>query len=252
MPHDLPLGTTDRTIALDARTMSERSVEVGMHELGESLAASVVAVQDELARYAGPLGRHVLDEVCLTLPVDVRVDSFGQLVVRTRDPGRPGGDVTLRLRPKDGPPIPVPAPVDLSQMSSLTFAEVEALNEHRIFSVEDLMRVGRNPSGQAALRKIRRAASSGSFDAVFDEAELLTLPLLPRAVSELMPSVGIRSCRELSAADPKGLAVKLTERIGQEVTPEDVSSWQRELGDVGRIPLPKHRAKDEPDSVLAK
>ncbi len=237
---DLPTSTTIELDDPDARMRGgrEERVEVVMHELGESLAASLAGIQDELARYSASSGRHVVDELSLSIPVDIRVDSLGQLVVTAREPGRPGGEISLRLRPDDVPTRPLLAPVDLTKLVSLTTHEVEVLNGYRIFSVEDLVRVGRNPSGRAALRK---AGLAENLEALLSEAEFLSLPTMPRRVLELMATLGIHSCADFVAADPEVIAAALTKGLGQEITPEDVSFWQREVEELGRIPVPKPR-----------
>lgn len=245
----LPLNTAIELDQPEGRKggAPEGRVEVVMHEIGESLAASLAGIQDELARYSASSGRHVVDELSLSVPVDMRVDALGQLVVTAREPGSPGGEISLRLRPDDVPTRPLLAVVDLTMLGSLTEEEVESLNGYRIFSVEDLMRVARNPSGRAALRTIGLAKN---LDPVLSEAELLTLPFVPRRVLELMASLGIRSCADFVAADPEEVARPLTKGLGQEITPEDVSFWQGEVEELGRIPLPKLRPphSDQPDT----
>ncbi|HEV2755130.1 MAG TPA: hypothetical protein VG318_05060 [Actinomycetota bacterium] len=236
--HDPSTSTTVELDESEARKRygHEERVEVVMHELGESLAASLAGIQDELARYSASSGRHVVDELSLSIPVDVRVDPLGQLVVTAREPGQAGGKITLRLRPDDVPTRPLLAPVDLAKLGSLMAGDVEVLNEYRIFSVEDLLRVGRNPSGRHALRKI---ALADTLDAVLDEADLLTLPTVPRRVLELMTSLGIHSSAEFVAADAEVVAAALTKQLGQEISPEEISSWQQEVEELGGIRLPK-------------
>src|SRR5258708_13769529 len=55
--------------------------EIPLHALGESVAASALAAQRGIARQQcdGPV--YVLDELELALPVRVRIDPFGQVIV---------------------------------------------------------------------------------------------------------------------------------------------------------------------------
>src|ERR1700755_1674564 len=54
-------------------TLLQPSAEVAIHELGESLAATVASVQGEMARYNTALGTYVLDEIDISIPVMLRV-----------------------------------------------------------------------------------------------------------------------------------------------------------------------------------
>src|SRR4051812_44105590 len=77
------------------------SAEVAIHELGESLAATVASVQGEMARYNTALGTYVLDEIDISIPVMLRVTKLGQIMARVTDSQTPDsavGQIRLRLK----------------------------------------------------------------------------------------------------------------------------------------------------------
>src|SRR4051794_35808076 len=69
--------------------VTPRSEEVAIHELGESLAATVASVQGEMARYNTALGTYVLDEIDISIPVMLRVTKLGQVMARVTDSQTP-------------------------------------------------------------------------------------------------------------------------------------------------------------------
>src|SRR5205085_9892360 len=76
------------------------SAEVAIHELGESLAATIASVQGELARYNTALGTYVLDEIDVSIPVMLRVTKLGQVLARVTDTQTPDSAVgPIRLPP---------------------------------------------------------------------------------------------------------------------------------------------------------
>ena len=82
------------------------SQEVGLHELGESIAGTVDRVQTELSRYPTTMGAYVLDEIDLQMPVEMRVDEMAQVrtkVVDATTPDKNVGQLRMKVRPCSAP-----------------------------------------------------------------------------------------------------------------------------------------------------
>lgn len=218
------------------------STEVALHELGESVAATVTSVQKELDRHPSPLGTYLLEDVDLNIPLLMRVDSLGQVrasVVVSDAPPASIGQMRMRLRPAVGvPPPPPPALVDepLGTLGDVLSAQAIAkLEQERIFSVNDLMRVASTASGRTALEKLGLGAE---LNAVFDRAAVLALPVVTAPVAEALFEMGVEKPADLVGVDPAQLAAILSTKLEQTVTLEDVKVWQDGARVVSSVPLP--------------
>src|SRR5919206_4012905 len=184
------------------------SAEVAIHELGESLAATVASVQGEMARYNTALGTYVLDEIDISIPVMLRVTALGQVMARVTDTQMPDsavGQIRLRLKPSTGA-APVPTPSGASQpLSAIELISREALARlegDRIFSVGDLLRVAATAAGRDALA---REVFDFMLQPVLDRAALMSLPL-PSGMSTLLVKLGVSSPEQFVKSDPTWLA----------------------------------------------
>ena len=204
------------------------STEVAIHELGESLAATVASVQGEMARYNTALGAYVLDEIDISIPVMLRVTKLGQVLARVTDTQAPDsavGQIRLRLKPSTGA-APVPTPSGASQpLNTIELISREALARlegDRIFSVGDLLRVAATAAGRDALA---REVFDFMLQPVLDRAALMSLPL-PSGVSTLLVKLGLNSPEQFVKSDPTSLADSIRSFAGLPVQPADVSQWQ--------------------------
>lgn len=213
--------------------------EVVLHELGVALAATLATVQRELQRYPGAAGVQVVDEFDVTLPVAVRTDDLGQVLATVTSRAAAGealGSIRLRTRPQAGPvPRPVLAPQPVDVLPQLEPEEVEELRLRRVFTVDDLQRVS---STRPGLESLSRIVPSERLRKAVEQSELLSLGNLPPVVAEELVRAEVAGPKELLERDPTALAKTLSTRLGEEVTADDITSWQSELRDLLRIELP--------------
>ena len=204
------------------------SAEVAIHELGESLAATVASVQGEMARYNTALGTYVLDEIDISIPVMLRVTKLGQVMARVTDSQTPDsavGQIRLRLKPSAGPaPIPTPngAAQPLHTIDLITREALARLAEERIFSVGDLLRVASTAAGREALA---REVFGYDLQGVLDRAALVSLPL-PAGVAALLLKLGVNSPEQFLKSDPAQLADTMRGYAAIPVHESDISQWQ--------------------------
>jgi hypothetical protein len=191
------------------------SAEVAIHELGESLAATVASVQGEMARYNTALGAYVLDEVDVSIPVLLRVTKLGQVLARVTDSQAPDaavGQIRLRLKPSAGA-APVPTPPGAAQPLALI----------------DLI------SREALAREVFGFDLQG----VLDRAALVALPL-PEGVGVLLIKLNVISPEQFVKSDPAQLADAITRLAGANVKASDVTQWQEaSAAYMGALPLYK-------------
>jgi hypothetical protein len=202
------------------------STEVVLHELGESIAAAVGKIQQELARYTNALGSYVMDEMEVSIPIRMRVDDLGQTLVAVDQAGQNGSSLRLRLKPV--PPVIQAQPASTTQpleSLGLTADQVAKLKEHRVFSVDDLQRVARNVAGQEALAKV----TPGQLAAALDKAQLLSLPMLPPAIATALVRSGIATPADFVKQEPVALAKKLSDELKVAITADDVKKWQSQV-----------------------
>lgn len=204
------------------------SAEVALHELGESLAATVASVQGEMARYNTALGTYVLDEIDISIPVMLRVTKLGQVMARVTDSQAPDsavGQIRLRLKPSTGAaPVPTPngAAEPLHTIDLITREALARLAGERIFSVGDLLRVAATAAGREALA---REVFGYDLRGVLERAALVSLPL-PAGVSTLLLKLGITSPEQFVKSDPAQLSDTVRGYAGLAVSAADISQWQ--------------------------
>jgi hypothetical protein len=200
---------------------------VVLHELGESIAAAVGKIQQELSRYTSALGSYVMDEMEVTIPVRMRVDDLGQTLVNVDQGGQNGSSLRLRLKPV--PPVIQAQPASTTQpLDSLGLSadQVAKLKEHRVFSVDDLQRVARNVAGQEALQKV---TPGQTLAPALDKAQLLSLPMLPPAIATALVRWGIATPADFVKQDPTTLAKRLSDELKVAITADDVKKWQGQV-----------------------
>jgi hypothetical protein len=204
------------------------SAEVAIHELGESLAATVASVQGEMARYNTALGTYVLDEIDISIPVMLRVTKLGQVMARVTDSQTPDsavGQIRLRLKPSSGAaPVPTPngAAQPLHTIDLISREALARLAEERVFSAGDLLRVASTAAGREALA---REVFGYELRGVLDRAALVSLPL-PAGVSTLLLKLGVTSPEQFVKSDPAQLADTMRGYADLPVHASDISQWQ--------------------------
>lgn len=209
-------------------TVIPPSAEVALHELGESLAATVASVQGEMARYNTALGAYVLDEIDISIPVMLRVTKLGQVLARVTDTQTPDsavGQIRLRLKPSSGAsPVPTTngAAQPLSTIDLISPEALERLEGDRIFSVGDLLRVASTAAGREALA---REVFGYDLRGVLDRAALMSLPL-PAGVSMLLLKLDIYSPEQFLKSDAAQLADLMRVYARMTVQAADVAQWQ--------------------------
>jgi hypothetical protein len=209
-------------------TVIPPSAEVAIHELGESLAATVASVQGEMARYNTALGTYVLDEIDISIPVMLRVTTLGQVLARVTDKQTPDsavGQIRLRLKPSAGAaPVPTPngASQPLNEIDLISREALARLEGDRIFSVGDLLRVASTAAGREALS---REVFGYDLRGVLDRAALMSLPL-PAGVSTLLLKLNIYSPEQFLKSDATQLADAMRGYAGLPVQAADVTQWQ--------------------------
>ena len=204
------------------------SAEVAIHELGESLAATVASVQGEMARYNTALGAYVLDEIDVSIPVLLRVTKLGQVLARVTDSQTPDaavGQIRLRLKPSAGAaPVPTPsgAAQPLALIDLISRDALARLAEERVYSVGDLLRLASTAAGREALA---REVFGSDLQGVLDRAALIALPL-PEGVGVLLLKLNVLSPEQFVKSDPAQLADAMARLAGVNVKASDVTQWQ--------------------------
>jgi hypothetical protein len=214
---------------VDAPLALPESTEVGLSELGESLALAARGMQQELVRYPETLGAFVLDDLELNIPVRMRVNELGQVmatVMQVEQPGAVLGHVRMRLRPAPGATSPLSAPacdLPLERLGSLEPEVLQKLRAQRVFSVGEFMRVAQSPGGRAALEKL---GLGHSLRTALSQAALLSLPAVPAGVGEKLLELGVRSPGDFADMEPARVARQLSASLRQPITSKMVKSWQ--------------------------
>lgn len=250
---DLAPGRHDVTLPIDATALPDHEVpgtgtpssstEVRIDELGEALAAALATAQRELARYPSALGAFVVEETDVTIPVRMRVDDLGQ-VMATVVPDATAADVgTVRMKIRSvlgaSEPPPVVADQPLERLASLDVDTRAQLRAHRIFTVDDLARVGRNAAGREALGQI---VDGPALDEALRAAGILRTPGIPAPVAEALVDARVGGVDAFVERDPAQLAEELGRRLPDAITADHVMAWQEEVRRVLRVPLPDARA----------
>ena len=222
-------GEIETTIEVERAGEVVPTAEVGLHELGESIAVAVTSVQRELARYPNALGAFVVDDLNVDVPLRLRVDSLGQVLASIVEGDSAGAArMQFRVRPVLGaaqaPPAYAAQP--LSALHVLPRETIARLEVHRIFSVDDLLRVARNAAGRAALERLDLGIE---LDGLLERAAVLALPVLPPRVAEALVEVGVESPTAFVRASPRKLARPLSKQLGERIRVDDVARWQEEV-----------------------
>jgi hypothetical protein len=220
------------------------AAEVGLHELGGSLADTVATVQEELARYSSTLGAFLLDEIALDIPVSFRVDSLGQLmttVSSTEKAGALTGMVHLKVRPVLGashPRPPVRSNVPLTSLSMFAPETIAYLNSRRIFTVDDLVRIASIVSSRQSLIQgdSTRKLTETTLNLALARAGLLRLPTVPLSATEILFSINVDSIDAFLASDPMELG-NVLQQMGLPISPEEIYSWQTQTRELLGLPL---------------
>jgi hypothetical protein len=238
------IGTTVLEIA--APTAS--SQEVGLHELGESIATTVDRVQTELTRYPTTMGAYVLDEIALDMPVEMRVDELGQVrtkVVDATTPEKNVGQVRMTVRPVLGARHAAADVSDqpLSVLAELTPQAVATLEAHRVYSVEDLARAASSGAGRAALSSLGLGVE---LEGLLAKVSLLAFSPLPRAVREALLRIGVTSLPAFAKRDATTLAAELSTALEQIFTGQDVTAWQATVREALAVPRPSDETGGAP------
>jgi hypothetical protein len=209
------------------------SAEVNLHELGQTIAVAVGEVQRELAHYPAALGAFEPD-VEIEIPMQMRVDSLGQLLVTVVADAQatPGvGRLRLAVRPQPHasrllPTVESVQPLaTLHKLELLTDEAVAQLKARRIFTANDLLRVGRSGAGRAGLE----ALAVGDLSAILQTAQLFVLPFITEELAIALYQEDVRSIPDFVAQDPKTLAERLAKRLGKPVDARMIAYWQRKL-----------------------
>lgn len=235
----------EKKIELPTLQTPLKSTEIALHELGEGLAISIATVQNELARYPNELGSYVLDEVEITIPARLRVDKIGQLRVCTVNDAQDNQGLTkihLRVRPVLGTTQSVPLSADkpLSALGDvLPSNAIKQLEELRVFSVEDFLRITRNTAGQSAVQKM---LPDIKLNSVIDRATLFTLPDVTPSLAITLVQIGITSPMDLVTRDSKSLTEEINKqlegRLDTMLTQEDVLNFQSSIRQLTKLRLP--------------
>jgi hypothetical protein len=242
-----PEGVATAVVEIPAPTPPDSSQEVGLHEIGESVASTVDRVQTELARYPNSMGAYLLDEIDLRVPVEMRVDELGQVRTKVVDAanatGPQVGELRLRIRPVLGATqrtVDVPDQ-PLSVLKELSPATIAKLEGQRIYSVENLARVATTGAGRAALEALDLGVD---LTALLEKAGLLAFPGLPRAVREALVALHIASLKEFARYTERvALATGLSSALGQEISEDDIVAWQKNVEAALTVPRPSVEAK---------
>ena len=196
--------------------------EMPLHAMGESVAASALAAQRGIARQQcdGPV--YILDELELALPVRVRIDPFGQVIVSVADPTPyiPFAGGQLRLHVRLGTPGEAPEATSAQPLAEIGLSpeDVAAFERQHVFTVDDLLRIGRDAAGVRAMEQLGAHMPVWSL---LGRAMLLSLGA-PRILFDL----DICTPERLLAADAVELAARLSEKSGTPWLVERVREWQ--------------------------
>jgi hypothetical protein len=199
------------------------SPEVPLHALGDSVASSAVAVQRDLGGYRTEGGGFVLDELDLIMPVRVRVDPLGQVLASVLPLSTTGaapaasGQLRLRVRFSNADATPVTTSGQSVHDLGLSATDVALLERLQLFSVDDVLRIGRNSFGRQAFDRIGTALPPAHIVA---RAEIVAAGA-PRELFRV-----VETPEKLLAADATALAARVQTLTRTAIAAEDVKRWQ--------------------------
>lgn len=216
------------------------NTEVTLSELGQNVALSLVRVQRGLAAYANDSGTYILDEANLEIPLKLRVDNMGQILVTVVDPSGSDNSVgrlrlSIRPAPKDRKPTPPIPNLPLTDLGVLSKEVITYLESRRIFSVGDFLRLADSAPGRSVLAKTDLGVE---LENILGRAAVLTLPIIPETVKKAFLRFGIKVPADFLQANPQRLAKSLSHYLKQPIQPEDIEIWQRGVGEHINLPLP--------------
>ena len=196
--------------------------ELPLHTLGQSIAQSAMAVQRELGRCnRGMDSGFVVDELDLTVPVRLRLDPFGQVLAAIQDP-QPllpgGGQMRIRLRFANAAEMPTVSCDQNIRDLGLPPDDCAKLEKSHLFTIDDLLRIGRTVLGIGALERL---GISKTPSKLLGRALLLALEC-PGALFDC----GIETLEQLLAANAATLAAQLSAKSNRTYSAEDVLAWQ--------------------------
>ena len=228
MRRDIPL---DREADATAPRQAEQ-MEVAVHELADGLAQALVSAQRELDRYGSPLGAYLLEELDFTVPVRMRLDSLGQVMTTLVDQpvkDAPMAQLRLRVRAAMGTESPpdVTSPQGLEELGIFDAAALKTLSSHRVFSVDDLLRVARSAAGRNALSQVDLGKP---LKEILDQLSVAALPVIAPFVRRTLVQAGVKSTSDLMAREPGALAKLVSKVTGRTITESEVMGWQKEAG----------------------
>lgn len=242
---NVPAGYNSFVLTIDVpqeNSNSADNLEVGIHELGESIAASLASIQQELNRYPNTMGAFLLDEVDLEIPVSLRVDCLGQVKAKVQEKVEEGsssvGRLHLKVKPVLGaeqPPVPM-SDQSLEDLKVLSPEEIQLLKKQRIFSVNDLLRVSRNVGGRLALEKLGLKKKEEELK---KRGAFLYLPMIPLSVKQTLLQADIKSPQDFMEQDAEKMAALLSKSLKTKVNIKEVQAWQQEVRKFLTIPRPK-------------
>lgn len=196
--------------------------ELPLHSLGQSIAQSAVAVQRELGRCnRGTDSGFIVDELDLTVPVRLRLDPFGQVLASIQDPQPliPSvGQLRLRIRFATAAEMPTVSCDQTIRETGLSPDDCMKLEKYHLFTVDDLLRIGRTVLGVQALERLGMSKPPA---ALLGRALLLALGC-PSALFDC----GIETLDHLLAANASSLAAQLTAKSNRLWKTEEVLEWQ--------------------------
>ena len=238
-------GAPAVTLEVDAtgapKIATTKSTEVTLNELGESVAASIGTVQRELASFPNALGAFLVDEIELAVPITMRVDALGQVMATVVDAEAPKttavGNLRLRIRPVLGAtqPPPVSSGQSLESLGTLSPAVIKQLADHHVYSIDDVLRIARSPTGRAQLATL---AKGTDVPRMLDKAALLAIPTIPTRVRATLVRLNVNSATDLVKADPEVLSKSLASSLDTAITADHVRAWQTSVRPSVDIPLP--------------
>lgn len=212
---------------------TKQTSEIGLHEVGEALAISAISIKRELSRYQDEMGLFEINDFELEIPVKLRIDDIGQVMATVVSEVN-SSDAIARLKIKINPTselpenLPIIADQPLESLGVFNPEQIKQFKQHRIFSVEDLLRASRNTS---TLNSLTTIAPNDKLDTALNLAGVITMPNLPSGITSALVNLDVASPKDFVAKNPKTLATQLSQVTGESITEDDVKNWQSHIKD---------------------
>ncbi len=212
----------------------KESSEVLFHELGESLSTAASQIQDELDRYPKSWGSFHIDSLELSIPVAMRIDSFGQVFVevdKSTEKENAGGNVTLKIRPYFGDwnTPEIYSDQSVKDLDVLTDKEIQVLEEHRIFTVNDLLRLTRNPTGRKAFENI---GLGDKLDKIINRSVLMGYQEMDDELKIALVKLGVDSLEKFTDAKKDKLSKQLLDKYKIDISQTKIAEMQKNVKSV--------------------